>query len=209
MIVLPPLRARASRGSHDPHSQTGAQTQTPQQKPPALAPGRVGGRAGSRSAEPSDTRFPPPPLRTVHEVLPHTAQRHPSPGRMRGAVMDASDERAQSEVSELAPVWLTPRSTRGWVESCFLAQAAWGCGVDVVQFQRSVSACRGWSGAGGGCGRSRGTRRSCTVCAWCSTLISAGLLHDGYLSHGICLDCEALLAASDEELHTLEAAACS
>jgi hypothetical protein len=51
------------------------------------------------------------------------------------------------------------------------------------------------------------TVTTCTVCAWCSTLISDGLLHDGYLSHGICLDCEALLAASDEELRTLEAAA--
>ena len=53
------------------------------------------------------------------------------------------------------------------------------------------------------------TVTTCTVCAWCSTLISDGLLHDGYLSHGICLDCEALLVASDEELRTLEAAACS
>jgi hypothetical protein len=49
---------------------------------------------------------------------------------------------------------------------------------------------------------------TCTVCAWCSTLISDGLLHNGCLSHGICLDCEALLAASDEELRNLEAAAC-
>ncbi len=53
------------------------------------------------------------------------------------------------------------------------------------------------------------TVTTCTVCAWCSTLISDGLLHDGYLSHGICRDCEALLAASKEELHTLEAAASS
>jgi hypothetical protein len=53
------------------------------------------------------------------------------------------------------------------------------------------------------------TVTTCTVCAWCSTLISDGLLHDGYLSHGICLDCEALLAANDEELRTLAAAACS
>jgi len=53
------------------------------------------------------------------------------------------------------------------------------------------------------------TVTTCTVCAWCNTLISDGLLHDGYLSHGICLDCEVLLAARDEELRTLEAAACS
>ena len=50
---------------------------------------------------------------------------------------------------------------------------------------------------------------TCTVCAWCGTLISDGLLHDGYLSHGICLECDALSVASEDELHALEAAACS
>jgi hypothetical protein len=53
------------------------------------------------------------------------------------------------------------------------------------------------------------TVTTCTVCAWCGTLISDGLLHDGYLSHGICVECEALWVASEEELRALEAAACS
>jgi hypothetical protein len=29
----------------------------------------------------------------------------------------------------------------------------------------------------------------CTVCAWCGTLISDGLLPDGYLSHRVCTNC--------------------
>ena len=55
------------------------------------------------------------PHRTVHEVLPHTAHRHPSPGRVRGTV-DASDEWSPTEEALLAqpPVAVGPR-TRGLV----------------------------------------------------------------------------------------------
>src|SRR6266540_1039593 len=86
--------------------------------------------------------FLPPPPRTVREVFPHTAHRHPSPGRMRGAVVDASDERAQAEVALLAnePAAVRERTLEAVALADEPAQPLDRVAVELVELGRRVAA---------------------------------------------------------------------
>ena len=95
---FPPTRQPATRrpGAYRDRTSTGrrmrayVRIRSSQRNDLRFVVGSAGG-CPALGAKASGTGRLPPPHRTVREVLPHTAHRHPSPGRMRGSAADGPD----------------------------------------------------------------------------------------------------------------------
>src|SRR6266704_3446706 len=90
--------------------------------------------------------FLPPPPRTVREVFPHTAHRHPSPGGVHGLVghgfpADGSDESARDQIA--LPREQRPPFVQWALALVFLAEEACDAieaeAVDLVEASRRVA----------------------------------------------------------------------